>query len=272
MSTTDRWPEIRPFADDGEPFTAESGQPCTDGRSWRPHCGATKADGSQCPVTAPLTAAGYCWPHDPEKANEMAEARRRGGRNAAARRRWLTPEEIREQLGPLESEADASRWAALLGYWGTAGLVRTDRVNAGCRVLDTWLRAHTKATEAVKAERLSHEDVLAQLEDTDPIEELTHKLARIAQRLQPATEEAPEAVACEPMSTESTAPAPTPEPATPQEPIMQASESKTSSWLECLAGLGYSDVGDSFDVRGPDTSPLMGGTYDSDGVYRRPTR
>jgi len=53
---------------------------------------------------------------------------------------------------------------------------------------------------------------------------------------------------------------------------MQASESKTSPWLECLAGLGYSDVGDSFDVRGPDTSPLMGGTYDSDGVYRRPTR
>ncbi len=43
-------------------------------------CTATKADGSRCNAQA-LTGSDLCFTHDPERAQERAAARRRGGHN-----------------------------------------------------------------------------------------------------------------------------------------------------------------------------------------------
>lgn len=50
----------------------------------RAHCGATKANGAPCGSFA--TASGYCFLHDPARAGDVADARRKGGAARHGRR------------------------------------------------------------------------------------------------------------------------------------------------------------------------------------------
>jgi hypothetical protein len=45
-------------------------------------CAGTRKDGAPCGALA-LGPSGYCYTHDPERTEQRAEARRRGGRNSA---------------------------------------------------------------------------------------------------------------------------------------------------------------------------------------------
>ncbi|MFN2564498.1 MAG: hypothetical protein ABR499_05735 [Gemmatimonadaceae bacterium] len=47
-------------------------------------CGAENAAGEPCQMP-PLARSAFCWAHDPERAAERAEARRKGGENGRTR-------------------------------------------------------------------------------------------------------------------------------------------------------------------------------------------
>ncbi len=67
------------------------------------HCRGTRRDGLPC--TAPVTStSGYCFAHDPERAQDRDDARRRGGQNraGAARLRGLVPPRLLDTYDRLE--------------------------------------------------------------------------------------------------------------------------------------------------------------------------
>jgi hypothetical protein len=67
----------------------------------RRKCRGTRADGEPCRSVVVATS-GWCFTHDPDRANERQQARERGGSessNVARLRKHLTP----SQLGPLFS-------------------------------------------------------------------------------------------------------------------------------------------------------------------------
>ena len=70
-------------------------------------CRATRRDGLPCTSTIVL-ASGYCGAHDPERRQQMAEARTRGGqgRSSAARLRGLLPPRLVPVFGRLETALD----------------------------------------------------------------------------------------------------------------------------------------------------------------------
>ena len=67
-----------------------------------PTCQATRKDGRPCSVRA-LPGAAWCFAHDPERAAQRDEARRRGGRGKAriARVERLVPGTLRPVLALL---------------------------------------------------------------------------------------------------------------------------------------------------------------------------
>ena len=67
-----------------------------------PACQATRKDGRPCSVRA-LTGSAWCFAHDPERAAQRAEARRKGGRGKArlARVERLVPGTLRPVLALL---------------------------------------------------------------------------------------------------------------------------------------------------------------------------
>jgi hypothetical protein len=67
-------------------------------------CQATKRDGSPCRSQV-LSDASFCFTHSPTRADERAEARRRGGqgRSSAARLRRLVPPRLVSVYDALEA-------------------------------------------------------------------------------------------------------------------------------------------------------------------------
>ena len=62
---------------------------------------------------------------------------RRSGRARYARRP-LTVDRVIEELGPLETHEDASRWLQKILHWGVAGLLKS---TSGCvRAVEVWLQ------------------------------------------------------------------------------------------------------------------------------------
>src|SRR4051794_18530965 len=65
-------------------------------------CVGQRRDGLPC--TAPALLSAYCWAHDPEREQERAEGRRKGGRNRAdvVRLRGLVPPRLMAVYERLE--------------------------------------------------------------------------------------------------------------------------------------------------------------------------
>ena len=75
-------------------------------------CRGTRRDGSPCqaPATA-VSAAGWCWAHDPANADARREAQAKGGRHKAttARLDRLVPATLRPVLATLLDALDEVR-------------------------------------------------------------------------------------------------------------------------------------------------------------------
>lgn len=75
-------------------------------------CSATTADGKSCPNAA-LDGGQFCFMHDPDKAAERDEARRRGGQaraeqlSGAVVEKLDTPEAVREYLARVCRDVEA---------------------------------------------------------------------------------------------------------------------------------------------------------------------
>lgn len=84
------------------------------GRSNAKQCAGTRKDGSRC--TARVMGAGdYCFAHDPARAAQRDEARRKGGQGRATRSRLdrLVPATLRPMIGGLLDPKRATAMAAL---------------------------------------------------------------------------------------------------------------------------------------------------------------
>jgi hypothetical protein len=87
-------------------------------------CSAHRRDGQPC-AAAPLPDSAYCFAHDPQRAEQRDQARRRGGANSAkvVRLRGLMPprlvpifDELEAALGEVHAgELDPKRAAAMAG-------------------------------------------------------------------------------------------------------------------------------------------------------------
>ena len=67
------------------------------------HCQGTRSDGQPC--GSPIVSdSGFCFSHDPEKAEDATKARRRGGHasSAISRTRRLAPAALRDVYSTLE--------------------------------------------------------------------------------------------------------------------------------------------------------------------------
>ncbi len=85
----------------------------------------------------------------PKQLFDSASAREAGKRSGKARRR-LTLERVEEELGPLETIADAMRRLDRLGLWISAGMLSGSQGGAAVRSIEVWLRGHeTRLTERV---------------------------------------------------------------------------------------------------------------------------
>lgn len=73
-----------------------------EGRSKPKRCVGLRKDGSQCNGLA--LGSLYCFAHDPARAGERVQARRKGGRNSAkiVRLRGLAPPRLRDLFDVLE--------------------------------------------------------------------------------------------------------------------------------------------------------------------------
>ena len=73
-------------------------------RSKPNQCAGTRADGQPC-TSAAVGASGYCFSHDPDRAAERDDARRRGGENRSnsARLRGLVPPRLLATFDTLET-------------------------------------------------------------------------------------------------------------------------------------------------------------------------
>lgn len=78
------------------------------------HCAAPRRDGRPCTAPA-MGASRFCFAHDPQRAHEREEARRRGGRNKAhaARADRLVPASLRPVLSALLAALDEVHDGAL---------------------------------------------------------------------------------------------------------------------------------------------------------------
>lgn len=78
------------------------------------YCAAIRRDGAAC-QSAVLAGGGWCYTHDPNRANERTEARRRGGqhRSNLARARVAVPERLVPIIAKLEVAFDAAVAGAL---------------------------------------------------------------------------------------------------------------------------------------------------------------
>ncbi len=75
-----------------------------------PTCRGVRADGSPCTIKSGLSPEGYCIWHDPARRDVAAEMRARGGRTQG--RKGIRTVDAEDTPGPLESMADAVRWAS----------------------------------------------------------------------------------------------------------------------------------------------------------------
>lgn len=107
----------------------------------RPRCGYIKDSGEPCESPV-VDQSGRCPAHRPGGEQEMRERASRGGQAAAEARR-SGPEVLDpEELGELDSYADAKRWLTIVARGVLSGAIDQSRANAATRALTRWVSAH----------------------------------------------------------------------------------------------------------------------------------
>lgn len=107
-----------------------------------PRCRGTTAEGEPCRARPEwINEDGWCRMHDPdpEVVKERERLSRLGGAVTAAKAsRGLDP----DALGPLETPADAQRWAAEVARAVASGRLSSAQAQATARLLSEWHRAY----------------------------------------------------------------------------------------------------------------------------------
>lgn len=107
-----------------------------------------------CRVEGVLVDAesGYCFSHDPDPAKEEARlrARRRAGETTKRKYRRLDPDDF----GPLETPADAQRWAAMVARALLGGQLSATKATALRSLLAEWRSAHASGEVRDRLEEL----------------------------------------------------------------------------------------------------------------------
>ena len=128
-------------------------------------CRHIKDDGERCGVTWGLSDAGLCLHHDPERAEEVMEARRRGGRATA--RKLHSPGLAPSDLPPLDSPQAASKWLAIVGEAVATGRLGHREGATVVRAVEAFLKSHDAGEVTERLEDLM--DALAEWRKTgDP--------------------------------------------------------------------------------------------------------
>jgi len=89
---------------------------------------------------------GFCPAHGPDGSDEMRRRALKGGK--ATREVWKRPGVTEEELGALESLADAQRWLRVIGGAVASGRLDKGDAQAATRAIEVWIRAADSLTEA----------------------------------------------------------------------------------------------------------------------------
>lgn len=127
--------------------TTEAAVPETPETQAPRRCPATKSDGTACDVGADLLMpSGWCFAHDPATRLDHKKAATLGGiAQSRTRRKGLDPDE----LGKLETPADAQRITARLALALASAELPAPAGRAALVAVQQWLRAY----EAEQADR-----------------------------------------------------------------------------------------------------------------------
>jgi hypothetical protein len=119
-------------------------------------CKAKNLAGKPCGVTSHMVGeSGYCFRHDPDKAEERARQSRRGGETT--RRRHMKAGLKAADLGPLVNAADAQRWLErIAGAVGARELTHSEG-QAMTRAVAEWIRARDLHVREVKLAELQRQ-------------------------------------------------------------------------------------------------------------------
>lgn len=117
-------------------------------------CRGTRRDGQPCQQTEMLNDEGLCPAHREGARERLREAGRRGGEATAQRHRDEEDTLDPEQLGDLDSYADAKRWLATVARGVLTGIIDRSRADPATRALKQWISAHTSELADEKLEEL----------------------------------------------------------------------------------------------------------------------
>lgn len=113
-------------------------------------CVFVKDDGERCATGFGLSDAGLCYAHDPERAEERQEARKKGARTVNATRKTIRTVALEDTPGELDSLEDVARWLK----W-TALALATGKIDA---------RTGSEITKALKELRPTLERLATEAE------------------------------------------------------------------------------------------------------------
>jgi len=141
-------------------------------------CTHIKDDGARCEVTFGLSPAGLCYHHDPERAEERAEARARGAaatnrQKRAKARTSFDP----DRLPRLDSLEAAQQWLETSGRLRAEGLLTHSDMSSYARIVSEWVKA--------EGARVTSQELRDTRKDLDEIQELREELARLKARIGP---------------------------------------------------------------------------------------
>lgn len=106
-----------------------------------PGCNATRTDGEPCKAPEAMVDpdTGYCPSHQPDAAERLSEAGRKGAE--ATNRRFRGEKLSEEELPPLDSPQAAEIWLENVGRAIATGRLSSAEGNAVKSTVREWLRA-----------------------------------------------------------------------------------------------------------------------------------
>src|SRR5207244_9618183 len=103
-------------------------------------CLGVNQDGTPCGTGSELIMpSGYCFAHDPHRALDRKTASVLGGiKSGATKRKGLDP----DQLGALETAADAKRWTVLVARSVATGALSAEQGRTVLAAVTEWRKAY----------------------------------------------------------------------------------------------------------------------------------
>lgn len=110
-------------------------------------CNGLNAKGEPCGAAASLVDqdTGFCPAHGPGGREEMRRRAKLGAQ--ATKNAWKRPGLREDELGDLETLADAQRWLRVIGAAVASGRLDKGDAQAATRAVEVWIRAGDSLTE-----------------------------------------------------------------------------------------------------------------------------